>query len=462
MKKQQLDVPVTKNSYYTMTIDDLGVNGEGIGKIKGFTLFVPGALPGDEIEVKVITIKRNYGLGELSKIIHPSKSRIVPRCQLSRHCGGCQLLHYDYASQLEFKTKRVKDTLQRIAGLTDTKVLPTIGMDVPYYYRNKVQYSVGIGKTHCVQIGFYAMKSLNIIEAKKCYIQNPVNEQIIEVVREYINNEHLQKYNEKFEQGFLRRLFTRIGYHTKEIMVCLVINGDVLPQEDLLVEKLKKIPNMTSIILNINKQKSNVIWKNKTRLLWGKETITDYIGDIRYRISPLSFYQINPIQTKKLYDKVIEFANLTGNEIVWDVYCGIGTVALYLAKHVKKVSGVEIIPQAIQDAKYNAQLNHIKNTQFFVGKAEEVLPQKYEHEGLQANLVVLDPPRKGCDQAVLDTLLTLQPPKIIYISCDPTTLARDLKILTEDCYEVEVVQPLDMFPQTTHCESICLLKRIQH
>jgi 23S rRNA (uracil1939-C5)-methyltransferase len=455
--KMKRELTVTKNEYYTMTIDDIGINGEGIGKINGYTLFVEGALPEEVVEVKVIKAKKNFGYGKLVNIIEPSKNRTEPICSIANRCGGCQLQHLSYEAQLEYKRKKVQDVIERIGGI-NIEVNKAIGMETPYYYRNKVQFPVGKSKDNDIKIGFYAMRSHNIITTDKCYIQDSVNEEIIKKVKEYIIENNLQPYNEENHRGLIRHIITRISYYTKEIMVGIVINGKKLPNQEDLVSKLTTIPNMKSIYTNVNKEKTNVILGKKVETIWGAPYITDYIGDVKYNISPLSFYQVNPVQTEKLYNKALEYANLNGQETVWDAYCGIGTISLFLAKQAKKVYGVEIVPEAIEDAKANAALNDINNAQFFAGKAEEIIPQKYK-EGIKADVIVVDPPRKGCDKELLDTIIDMQPDRVVYVSCDPATLARDLKILGEGGYEVKEAQPVDMFPETVHVETIVRIQR---
>jgi 23S rRNA (uracil1939-C5)-methyltransferase len=455
--KMKRELTVTKNEYYTMTIDDIGINGEGIGKINGYTLFVEGALPEEVVEVKVIKAKKNFGYGKLVNIIEPSKNRTEPICSIANRCGGCQLQHLSYEAQLEYKRKKVQDVIERIGGI-NIEVNKAIGMETPYYYRNKVQFPVGKSKDNDIKIGFYAMRSHNIITTDKCYIQDSVNEEIIKKVKEYIIENNLQPYNEENHRGLIRHIITRISYYTKEIMVGIVINGKKLPNQEDLVSKLTTIPNMKSIYTNVNKEKTNVILGKKVETIWGAPYITDYIGDVKYNISPLSFYQVNPVQTEKLYNKALEYANLNGQETVWDAYCGIGTISLFLAKQAKKVYGVEIVPEAIEDAKANAALNDINNAQFFAGKAEEIIPQKYK-EGIKADVIVVDPPRKGCDKELLDTIIDMQPDRVVYVSCDPATLARDLKILGEGGYEVKEAQPVDMFPETVHVETVVLMTR---
>ena len=449
-----------KNEVYTMTIDDLGSEGEGIGKIDGFTLFVKDAVIGDEIEVKVIKLKKNYGYGRLMKIIKPSEFRTEPVCPNARACGGCQLQHLKYEKQLEYKQNKVENLLSRVGKITDYEMAPIIGMETPYFYRNKAQFPVGKNKEGKIVTGFYAGRTHSIIDTEKCYIQHPLNEKLIHLVKLWMEENRVEPYDEATGKGLVRHILTRIGYVTKQVMVCLVINGDKIPAADDLIKRLTAVDNMTSISLNINRAQTNVILGDKVKTLWGQDYIEDYIGDIKYQISPLSFYQVNPVQTKILYGKALEFAGLTGNETVWDMYCGIGTISLFLAQKAKMVYGVEIVPQAIDDARRNAALNHINNAEFFVGKAEEVVPKAYAERGLRADVVVVDPPRKGCDAALLDCMAQMAPEKIVYVSCDPATLARDLRILEDKGYKTKKVQCVDMFGQGGHVETVCLLSKL--
>lgn len=448
-----------KNEVYTMTIEDLGSEGEGIGKIDGFTLFVKDAVIGDEIEVKVIKLKKNYGYGRLMKIIKPSEFRTEPLCPNAKACGGCQLQHLKYEKQLEYKQKKVENLLSRVGKITDYEMAPIIGMETPYFYRNKAQFPVGKNKDGQIVTGFYAGRTHSIIDTEKCYIQHPLNETLIHLVKQWMTENNIEPYDETSGRGLVRHILTRIGYVTKEVMVCLVINGDKLPATQTLIDSLKTVEGMTSISININREKTNVILGSKVKTLWGQDYIEDYIGDIKYQISPLSFYQVNPVQTKVLYGKALEFAGLTGNETVWDMYCGIGTISLFLARQAKMVYGVEIVPQAIEDARRNAALNNISNAEFFVGKAEEVVPAAYAERGLRADVVVVDPPRKGCDAALLDCMAQMAPEKIVYVSCDPATLARDLRILEDKGYKTQKVQCVDMFGQSGHVETVVLLSR---
>ena len=450
---------IKKNDIYTMVIEDFGSEGEGIGKVDGFTLFVKDALIGDEIEVKVIKTKKNYGYGRLMKIIKPSPFRVEARCKNARACGGCQIQHLSYEKQLEYKQTKVENLLKRVGKIENYEMLPIIGMKEPYYYRNKAQFPVGKNKDGEIVTGFYAGRTHAIIDTEHCYIQHPLNEQLVRCVKQWMVQNHIEPYDETTGHGLVRHILTRIGFKTKEVMVCLVINGKKLPKAEKLIELLKDIPGMTSISININQEKTNVILGRQVVTLWGRDYIEDYIGDVKFRISPLSFYQVNPVQTQVLYGKALEFADLKGNETVWDLYCGIGTISLFLAKNAAKVYGVEIVPQAIDDAKKNAEINHIENAQFFVGKSEEILPEMYARTKERADVIVVDPPRKGCDESLLECITWMQPDKVVYVSCDPATLARDLKYMEEHGYKVQKVQCVDMFGHSVHCESVCLLSR---
>ncbi len=460
---------IQKNDELELVIEDITTEGEGVGKVNGLALFVKDAIIGDKVKVKVMKMKKNYGYARLVEILEPSLARTEPICPVARQCGGCQLQHIKYEEQLKYKENKVKNCLERIGGIsfqqgenfTKPVFEPIIGMEEPFYYRNKAQFPVGKNKDGKIVMGFYAGRTHSIIDTPHCYIQAKENEKLLQIVREFMEENKIEPYNEETNMGLVRHILTRVGFTTGEIMVCLIINGEKLPNAEKLVEKLKDIKGMTSICLNVNKEKTNVILGNKVKVLWGQGYITDYIGDIKYQISPLSFYQVNPVQTKKLYETALEYAGLTGNEVVWDLYCGIGTISLFLAKNAKKVYGVEIVPQAIEDAKKNAEINGIQNAEFFVGAAEEILPQKYKESNgqMKAQVIVVDPPRKGCDEKLLETIVKMQPDRIVYVSCDPATLARDLKYLEGQNYKVERVRPCDMFGHSVHCETICLLSR---
>ncbi|MDD3361307.1 MAG: 23S rRNA (uracil(1939)-C(5))-methyltransferase RlmD [Hespellia sp.] len=465
-----------KNETAVVTIEDMGVNGEGIGKVDGYTLFIKDAIIGDVVEAKLIKGKKNYGYARLMKVITPSQDRVPAKCEYARKCGGCQIQELSYEKQLEFKNGKVRENLQRIGGFSNEKLdavmKPIIGMDEPFSYRNKAQFPVGYRKvvdpsnpnkkTHSAEpiTGFYASRTHDIIANTDCVLGVPVNEDVLNAVLKYMKENKIKAYDELTGKGLIRHILIRYGFTSKEIMVCLVINGPELLKSEQLVEELVKIEGMTSITFSKNTRRSNVIMGDTYHTVWGQGYITDYIGDIKYQISPLSFYQVNPVQTKVLYEKALEYAGLTGKENVWDLYCGIGTISLFLAKNAKNVYGVEIVPQAIEDAKNNAKINGIKNAQFFVGKAEEVLPCEYEEHDAKADVIVVDPPRKGCDATLLNTMIAMQPERIVYVSCDSATLARDLKILCENGYELAECTPVDQFPMTVHCEIICALRRI--
>ena len=448
-----------KNDLVTLEIEDCGIDGEGIGKADGFTVFVKDAVIGDTVTAKIIKAKKNYGYGRLMEVLKPSPYRVEPKCEFARQCGGCQLQALSYDQQLVFKTNKVKGHLERIGGFTDIPMEPIIGMDELFHYRNKAQFPVGRNKEGKIVTGFYAGRTHNIIENRDCALGVAENKEVLDRVIAHMEKYGIEPYNEATGKGLVRHVLIRYGYFTKEVMVCLILNGNKIPKEEQLVKSLCEIPGMTSITINVNKKHSNVILGEEIRLLWGQEYITDRIGDISYQISPLSFYQVNPMQTQKLYAKALEYADLHGQETVWDLYCGIGTISLFLAQKAKFVRGVEIVPAAIENAKENAKLNGLENTEFFVGKAEEVLPREYKKNGVYADVIVVDPPRKGCDETLLETMVEMNPDRIVYVSCDSATLARDLKYLCENGYEIRKVRGVDQFPETTHVETVVKLVR---
>ena len=452
-----------KNDIVRLTISDIGTDGEGIGKVDGYTLFVKDAVIGDTITARVIKLKKNYGYGRLMEVIEPSKDRVEPVCPVARQCGGCQIQQMSYDAQLDFKRKLVEGNLRRIGGFPDINVLPVIGMDEPYHYRNKAQYPVGRDKDGNVVIGFYAGRTHCIIDNQDCAIGARENVKILTAIRDYINENKVSVYDENTGKGAVRHILIRKGFHTGQVMVCIVVNGESLPHEDKLVAKLTGLElweneggNIYSVMININRENTNVILGDRCRTLWGKDYIEDSINGITFQISPLSFYQVNPVQTEKLYGKALEFAGLTGNEAVWDMYCGIGTISLIMATRAKKVYGVEIVPAAIENAKNNARINGLDNAEFYVGKSEEIAPELAE-QGAVPDVIVVDPPRKGCDEALLDTIVKMQPERVVYVSCDSATLARDLKYLAARGYEVKTVQPVDQFCHTVHCETVVKL-----
>ncbi len=498
-----------KNQEYEITIEDIGNEGEGIGHIDGMAVFVKDAVPGDVARIRIIRAKKNYAYARLMEILIPSVDRVEPICPHARQCGGCSIMQLRYEKQLEWKQSKVLNCLKRIGGIADveSKMEPIIGMGSVCFnesgddlcketdgqennilgdekmsevkesfpairYRNKAQFPVRKDKDGHTVIGFYAGRTHHVIDTDVCYLQAPVNDEIIRRFRSFMERYKVEPYEEEHHSGLVRHILTRVGKKTGEIMVCVIINGrELIGQllskngekyvnvEQELVDCLKDIPGMTSISLNVNRDKTNRILGTHCRTIWGRDTIIDYIGNVKYQINPLSFYQVNPEQTEKLYRKALEYADLHGDETVWDLYCGIGTISLFLAQKAKKVMGVEIIPEAIDDARKNAKMNGFDNVEFFVGKAEEVLPEQYKKYGVYADVIVVDPPRKGCDEVALNTMITMAPKKIVYVSCDPATLARDVKVLVAAGYELEKVCAVDQFGHSGHVETCCLLVR---
>ncbi len=516
-----------KNDLVKLHIEDIGADGEGIGKVDGFTLFVKDAIIGDTVEAKIVKSKKNYAYARLEKVLEPSPFRVEPKCALHRQCGGCQIQAMSYERQLQFKADKVKNNLLRIGGFSEEELSavmePPVGMEHPFRYRNKAQYPVGKDKEGNPITGFYAGRTHSIIPNTDCYLGREENKEILETILAYMKKYHVEPYDETTGKGLIRHILIRTGFDSGEIMVCLVINykgkgttahgnesdngvsgdagrirarGSYLPHQEELLAVLAEIQNMTSVSVSINTEKTNVIMGKEIHTLWGRDTITDSIrvrdmespamdftGEkLTFSISPLSFYQVNPEQTEKLYSLALQYAGLTGKETVWDLYCGIGTISLFLATRAKQVYGVEIIPQAIEDARENAKRNHIENATFFVGKAEEVLPEFYEKQMqectelsssdedgagsgecagadmLHPDVIVVDPPRKGCDEKCLDTMLKMQPKRIVYVSCDSATLARDLRILCDGGYELKRVRPVDQFAQGIHVECVIMMQ----
>ncbi|MCD7745933.1 MAG: 23S rRNA (uracil(1939)-C(5))-methyltransferase RlmD [Lachnospiraceae bacterium] len=451
------------------------ISSKNISERQGPVLFVKDTIIGDVAEVKVMKMKKTYGYARLLRILTPSPDRVEAACPVARPCGGCQIQEMRYDAQLRFKEQKVRSNLQRIGGFAEPPMEPIIGMENPFRYRNKAQYPIGRDKNGKLIAGFYAGRTHTVIDCRDCLLGAKVNRTILDIVLNHMETYGIEPYDEETGTGLVRHVMIRVGKEalgvqksqapgqdnqgSGQIMVCIVINGNSLPKSNQLVQTLRVIPGMTSIMLNINRERTNVIMGRQLKLLWGKEYIEDTIGNVRFCISPLSFYQVNPRQTEKLYAKALEYAELTGQETVWDLYCGIGTISLFLAQKARAVYGVEIVPDAIRDARQNAKLNHITNAEFFVGKAEEVLPEKYEKEGIHADVIVVDPPRKGCDMSVLDTMLKIRPERIVYVSCDSATLARDLKYLCAGGYELKKVCPTDMFANSCHVETVVSMSR---
>ncbi len=453
-----INIPIEERKQYTLTIEGIGDSGEGIGRIEGFTVFINDGIPGDKVLIEITKAKKKYAMGKIIEILKKSPDRIDPVCFVTHKCGGCQIQAIEYEKQLELKKSKVKSSIERIGKLEDVLVHDTLGMETPYSYRNKAQFPIGKERGKAL-IGFYQKGTHKIVDIDGCKIQHEINSKILDALKVFIDKYNVSIYDEKTGKGVLRHVLTRVSYASNDIMVVIITNGKKLPFKEELIDKLlKEIPEIKSIVQNVNTKKTNVILGRECKTLYGQDKIVDYIGNLKFEISPLSFFQVNPFQTKVLYDKALEYAKLDGNETVFDIYCGIGTISLFLAQKAKKVYGIEIIDAAIKDAKRNAQLNNLNNTEFFVGKAEEVVPKLYK-EGLKADVVVVDPPRKGCDREVLETIASMNPKRVVYVSCKPSTLARDLKILDELGYRTVEVQPVDMFPHTAHVETVARIQR---
>ena len=468
-----------KNDLTDVKITDIGTDGEGIGKVDGYTLFVKDAVMGDTVSARIVKPKKNYAYARMEKVIEPSPFRVLAPCPVARQCGGCQIQSLSYEKQLEFKFNKVKNNLLRLGGFDEDTVNaamePIVGMDEPYRYRNKAQFPVGIDRQGKTIAGFYAGRTHSIIPCEDCLLGVKENKEILDAVLKYMDKCGVSAYDETTGKGVVRHVLIRKGFESGELMVCIVINAKTLPKTCILTENLSKIQNMTSVSYNINTNNTNVILGDVTKTIYGRDTISDFLWErnpadfsktdkcVGYNISPRSFYQVNPVQTEKLYSLALSYAGLTGKENVWDLYCGIGTISLFMAPHAKKVYGVEIIPQAIEDARQNAINNGFDNAEFFVGKAEEVLPAFYENPSdetmTKPDVIVVDPPRKGCDEVCLNTMLKMMPDRIVYVSCDSATLARDLRILVDGGYELKKVRPVDQFPHTVHTECACKLER---
>ncbi|MCY8921517.1 23S rRNA (uracil(1939)-C(5))-methyltransferase RlmD [Bacillus atrophaeus] len=451
--------PVEKNEYYDVTFEDLTHEGAGVAKVQGFPIFVPNALPEEKAQIKVTRVKKGFAFGRLIEMKEESPHRTDAPCPIYKQCGGCQLQHMTYEGQLLFKQKQVKDVLERIGklDLSNVTVHPTLGMEDPWNYRNKAQVPVGEREGGLVA-GFYQQRSHDIIDMSACLIQQSKNDEAVQVVKDICANYGVKAYNEERHKGWLRHIMVRYGVVTGEMMIVFITRTNDFPHKAKIIEDITaQFPHVKSIVQNINQNKTNVIFGNETNVIWGEEYIYDLIGDVKFAISARSFYQVNPEQTKVLYDKALEYAQLKGEETVIDAYCGIGTISLFLAKQAKKVYGVEIVPEAIEDAKRNAELNGITNAEFAVGEAETVIPKWYE-EGITADTLVVDPPRKGCDEALLRTIVEMKPKRVVYVSCNPGTLARDLRVLEDGGYATREVQPVDMFPHTNHVECVAVLE----
>ncbi len=457
-----------KNELFEMTIDDITKDGQGIGHADGLAVFVKDTAPQERIRCRIIKEKKNLAYGRLEEILEPSPFRVERFCPKARSCGGCTLQHISYKKQLELKQRHVENCLSRIGGVSDVaeRMEPIIGMETPLHFRNKMQFPVGTDKEGQPSLGFYAGHTHSLIALDDCPTGHPVNRLLMKAFREYLTEEKISIYDETTHTGLVRHFLTRVGFGTGEVMACVVINGEELPHSERLIELLsgavkqyQTFFRLASVSCSINRERTNRILGDHSITIYGETFITDTIGNLRFEIAPESFFQVNPVQTVRLYGKALEYAGLTGVETVWDMYCGIGSISLFLAQKAKKVYGVEIVPQAIENAKRNASLNGIDNVVFFTGKAEEIVPELYKQdpEQYRADVVVVDPPRKGCDQRLLDTILSMAPKKLVYVSCDPSTLARDVAFLTDGGYYMEKAVPVDMFPHSMHVETVCLL-----
>lgn len=468
-----------KNDIIELVIEDLSVEATGIGRLRGtdgggdhaMTFFVKDAIVGDKVSARITKLKKNYGYARLLEVLEPSPHRVEPKCRLHRQCGGCQIQALSYEKQLEYKENKVRNNLMRIGGFDASQIPmePVIGMEEPFYYRNKAQFPVGRDKNGKLAAGFYAARTHDIIPVQNCYLGVPQNQEVMERILAWMEQYGIEPYDEKTGTGLIRHILVRYGFRTKQVMVCVVINGTSLPKAAELTDRLAEIQGMASISISVNQRRDNVIMGETVKTLWGRGYIEDYIGDVKFQISPLSFYQVNPVQTEVLYRKVMEFAGLGRDETVWDLYCGIGTISLFLARQAKKVYGIEIVPQAVEDARRNAQINGIGNAEFFLGKAEDVLERFWGKKECTADngsiekpqVVVVDPPRKGCGEKLLEAVVKAGPERVVYVSCDSATLARDLKYLCGRGYEMGRVQAVDQFGQTVHVETVVLLSKLK-
>lgn len=457
-----MEKPIKVGDIIEVELDNLAYGGETVGRFNNFAIFVPGGIPGEKVQIRVEVVKKRYAKGELLKIIDSSPYRVTANCAVANECGGCQLQHIDYEEQLRLKQQLVTDAFQRIAGVKDAKILPTIASK-KLLYRNKAQFPLGIKKNSQGQeeiiTGFYAPGTHQIVPNQDCQIQHPLINRILRKTLRTLNNERVSTYDEVKHHGLLRHLLIRVGVCTNQAMLVFITNGKHFPKGQKIAQKvMEEIPELISVMQNINTHRTNVVLGKESKLVLGQAKIIDYIGDLKFAISAQSFFQVNTLQTKVLYDQVLKYTQLSGQEIVLDAYCGIGTISLYLAKKAFAIHGIELNDQAIKDAKQNAALNDLKNTFFYTGLVEKCLPQLCQ-DGVKFDVVVVDPPRKGCHADVLKAFGHTRPKSIVYVSCNPTTLARDVAILLEYGYELVEVQPVDMFPGTYHIETVSKLVR---
>ena len=451
-----------KNEMIEVTISDYTQDGLGVGKYDAMAVFVKDTVIGDRVRALITKSKPNYAYARAVEILTASPDRVMPPCPVAGPCGGCQLQMMQYEAQLRYKENKVRSCLMRIGHFAEDEIVcePIIGMEDPWHYRNKAQYPVGIAKTGELIAGFYAGRTHSIIPHTDCLIGSEGNGQILSVILAHMKAYGIKAYDETTGKGLVRHIMIRTAGDGR-CMVCLVLNGRKIPHLAGLTAALSGLPGMHSIVINVNTDRSNVILGDETRTVWGQDYLEDCIGSVRFQISARSFFQVNRAQAGKLYETALSYAGLTGTQTVWDLYCGIGTISLFLAQKAGKVYGVEVIPEAIEDARRNAALNGLTNVEFIVGRAEAVLPQKYREEHIAADVIVVDPPRKGCDEAVLSTIVSIAPERVVYVSCDPATLARDLRFLCDHGYKLEKIRPCDMFGHTVHVETVVLMSRVK-
>ncbi|NLW17729.1 MAG: 23S rRNA (uracil(1939)-C(5))-methyltransferase RlmD [Firmicutes bacterium] len=452
-------IPLAVGQIVQLEIEGLTSSGEGVGRHQGFTVFVPGALPGDRVEAKVISLKPNYGRALPSKLLRESEQRVAPLCPVYEACGACQLQHFDYEAQLEYKRQWVVDALERIGKLKNITVHPTLPMEEPWRYRNKAQFPVGLTDGRIIA-GCYRRRTHQIVDIDDCFIQHPLSARVLQVVKELAATYGLSIYDEQTGKGLLRHVLVRVGFHTGEVLAVLVTTGEPFEQgKELAAHLMREVPELVGVVRNINDRRTNVVLGDKAIPLAGRDYLIDQLGGLKFRISARSFYQVNPLQTEVLYQKTLDYAGLTGEETVIDAYCGIGTISLFLARQAKQVIGIEIVEAAVHDARRNAAINNIDNAEFIVGEAEKIMPRLYK-EGLRPHVIVVDPPRAGCAEPLLEAIVNMQPQRVVYVSCNPTTLARDLAYLSQQGFRVQEVQPVDMFPHTGHVETVVLMSKL--